>query len=98
MTGPLGMYHVTLPGTWIEVTQLSWYVDESDRPLKAHSQENKRRSGDSRRPRWRSWSTTVEAYIHNETHFKAESQHETYYDDPRNPTTGVLGMSNRTNT
>ena len=37
-----------------------------------------------------------EAYIRNGTHFKAESQSETYYDDPRNPTTGVLGMSNRT--
>ena len=37
-----------------------------------------------------------ETYIHNETHFKAESQRETYYDDPRNPTTAVLGMSNRT--
>ena len=37
-----------------------------------------------------------EAYIRKETHFKAESQAETYYDDPRNPTTAVLGMSNRT--
>ena len=37
-----------------------------------------------------------EAYIRNETHFEAESQAETYYDDPRNPTTAILGMSNRT--
>ena len=38
-----------------------------------------------------------QAYIRNGTHFEVESQPETYYDDPRNPTTGVLGMSNRTN-
>ena len=37
-----------------------------------------------------------QAYIRNGTHFEAESQPETYYDDPRNPTTGILGMSNRT--
>ena len=39
--------------------------------------------------------TTKLIYVMGPT-LKRSPNPETYYDDPRNPTTGVLGMSNRT--
>ena len=74
-----------------------WTKRSGEETFRWHTADEERR-GDSRRPRWRSWSATTEAYIHNGTHFKVESQVETYYGNPRNPTTGVLGMSNVTST
>ena len=53
-------------------------------------------SGDSRRPRWRSWSVeTKYLYVMRPT-LKWSLKPKTYYDDPRNATTRILGMSNRT--
>ena len=48
--------------TRIEVTQLSLVCGQSDRPLvdtQSKVEEDEKTSGDSRRPRWRSWSVTA---------------------------------------
>ena len=64
-------------------------MDERVRTLKAHSQ-NREEDGDSRRPRWRSWSVTTKLiYIIGPT-LKRSPKLKPYYDDPRNPTTAVL--------
>ena len=56
----------------------------------------KETSGDFKKTKMEILVCDDETYIRNETHFKVESQAETYYDGPRNPITRILVMSNRT--
>ena len=75
-------------------TRSSMWTREVD--LKAHSQMRREWDGDSRRPRWRSWSVTMKLiYVIGPT-LKQSPKLKPYYNNPRNPTTVILGMSNHT--